>query len=212
VRQRLARQGKKNFLMFGEAFDGNDALVGSVHQDYYHHWTPDKTETAEALARDAECGADGPPLTGDQLDSVFYFPQHYQAFRDVFRRGASRPSASPTCGPLAPPTYGTEAARGRPACPPTRSLVNFIDNHDVARFLYWAAEQADKRAPARPPAQRAAPAVHRRGHPLPLLRHRARVPRRQRPFQPRGHVGHLLPRHHRPASTPPARPSSGRSA
>lgn len=29
VRTRLAAQGKRNFFMFGEAFDGNDALIGS---------------------------------------------------------------------------------------------------------------------------------------------------------------------------------------
>ena len=72
---------------------------------------------------------------------------------------------------------------------PHKVLVNFIDNHDVCPpAVLGSAERSTTRAPARPAAQRAAPAVHRRGHPLPLLRHRARVSRRQRPQQPRGHV------------------------
>ena len=54
VRQRLAPQGKNKFLMFGEAFDGNDKLLGSYTQP-------------------------------GMLDSVFYFSQHFQVFRDVFQ-------------------------------------------------------------------------------------------------------------------------------
>src|SRR6185436_2891084 len=52
VRQRLNAQDKNRFLMFGEAFDGNDELLGSFTQE-------------------------------NMLDSVFYFSQHYQVFRDI---------------------------------------------------------------------------------------------------------------------------------
>jgi alpha-amylase len=145
VRQRLARQGKKNFLMFGEAFDGNDTLVASfTRKDYYHHWTPDKTETAEALARDAECGADGPPLTGDLLDSVFYFPQHYQAFRDVISSGAATQKIADLWA-ARPQNFGTEAMDGGIGVPPHKAQINFIDNHDVARFLFWLQNEPQAR-------------------------------------------------------------------
>src|SRR5262249_28794250 len=53
VRDRLKAQGKERFLMFGEAFDGNDKLLGSYTQE-------------------------------GMLDSVFYFSQRFQVFRDVF--------------------------------------------------------------------------------------------------------------------------------
>ena len=32
---------------------------------------------------------DARPLTGDQLDGMFEFPQYYQVFRDVFQQGLS---------------------------------------------------------------------------------------------------------------------------
>ncbi|HMY17668.1 MAG TPA: alpha-amylase family glycosyl hydrolase, partial [Polyangium sp.] len=76
VRQRLHAKGKTNFFMFGEAFDGRDALVGSY------------TKNGSELPLDDEAGSQGlcaDDLNGDQLDSVFYFPQQFQVIRDVFR-------------------------------------------------------------------------------------------------------------------------------
>ncbi|MCA9635047.1 MAG: alpha-amylase [Myxococcales bacterium] len=143
LRQRLAKSGKKNFLMFGEAFDGNDALVGSfTRKDFYNHWTPDKLESAEALARDAECGGDGPPLTGDMLDSVFYFPQHYQAFGDVIRNGAGSQKLADLWASRTT-NYGNEPIEGGIGIAPTKAQINFIDNHDVARFLFWLQNEPD---------------------------------------------------------------------
>ena len=54
IRKRLGAQGKNDFFMFGEAFDGDDVLLGSY-------------------------------TVPGQLDSVFYFSQHYQVYRDVFQ-------------------------------------------------------------------------------------------------------------------------------
>jgi alpha-amylase len=111
VRKRLAEKGKKNFLMFGEAFDGNDKLLGS--------YTLPK-----------------------RLDSVFYFSQHFQVFRDVYQY-ASSPDQKGTkqiadLWAERPKNYGTEPQEGGIGIPPTKALVNFIDNHDVARFLFFA--------------------------------------------------------------------------
>jgi alpha-amylase len=60
--------------MFGEAFDGNDATVGQFTKND----PPPPRSSPSTPAKDP-----GPTITGDQLDSAFYFPQHYQGFRDV---------------------------------------------------------------------------------------------------------------------------------
>ncbi|MEZ4454469.1 MAG: alpha-amylase family glycosyl hydrolase [Nannocystaceae bacterium] len=137
LRQRLKKSGKEKFLMFGEAFDGNDALVGSfTRNDYYNHWTEDKLEAADALERDAECGGDGPVLTGDMLDSAFYFPQHYQVFGDVIRGGSATQKIADLWGTRAQ-NWGNTPPAGGIGLVPSKTQINFIDNHDVARFLYW---------------------------------------------------------------------------
>ena len=113
VRDRIHPQGKTNFFMFGEAFDGDDVLLGSYTKG------------------------------DDNLDSVFYFSQHYTAFRDVFvyahdpsRQGPTRnienlwSQRAQNYG-LTPKTKGANTV-------PAKALVNFIDNHDVARFLFFA--------------------------------------------------------------------------
>ncbi len=112
VRTRLARQGKEKFLMFGEAFDGNDQLLGSFTQK-------------------------------GELDSVFYFSQHYQVFRDIFmyahdaaaQRGTDQIeklwAARATNWSAEPQDQGIGVA-------PNKIPVNFMDNHDVARFLFAA--------------------------------------------------------------------------
>jgi glycosidase len=108
IRERLAAQGKSNFFMFGEAFDGDDALVGSYTFD-------------------------------GEVDSVFYFPQHFRVFRDVFQQG--RPTSQVQQlfdlrrGDAS--LYGTEPHPGGVGVAPNELLVNFIDNHDVGRFLYF---------------------------------------------------------------------------
>jgi alpha-amylase len=121
VRQRLAAQNKKNFLMFGEAFDGNDKLLGSFTRP-------------------------------GELDSVFYFSQHYVVFRDIFmyahdeklQKGTSQIAAlwakrlGDPADPKAEVVYSDKPQEGGIGLPPNKALVNFIDNHDVARFLFSA--------------------------------------------------------------------------
>ena len=128
IRQRLAEKGKRNFFMFGEAFDGRDDLVGSFTKN-------------EELPADSEleCGADGPPLTGDQLDSAFYFPQYFQAIRDVFQQAQSTTRIQDLWNQRST-TWGTEPMVGGIGIAPADIPVNFIDNHDVPRFLYGVEE------------------------------------------------------------------------
>ena len=118
TRRRLAAEGKTNFLMFGEAFDGNDALIGSY--------------TAPG-----------------SLDSVFYFSQHFTAFSNVFENAHDRATAQGTAQIQAlweqrAINYGSTPQPGGIGVPPAKALVNFIDNHDVPRFLF--ASGGDKAA------------------------------------------------------------------
>ncbi len=111
VRQRLAAQGKKKFLLFGEAFDGNDKLLGSY------------TKKGE-------------------LDSVFYFSQHFQVFHDVFavakQGGQAGTKKIEELWAQRGQNYGTEPQDQGIGVAPTKALVNFMDNHDRPRFLWDA--------------------------------------------------------------------------
>jgi len=113
VRQRLSAEGKNNFIMFGEAFDGDDQLVGSY-------------------------------TVPGELDSMFYFPQHYQVFHDVFMQAHLQGQQAPTTQIASLwqarlTDYGSTPQQGGIGIPPQKALVNFLDNHDVERFLYDAA-------------------------------------------------------------------------
>jgi alpha-amylase len=118
VRDRVSVQGKNNFFMFGEAFDGRDKLLGSYTQK-------------------------------GELDSVFYFSQKFQVFRDVFQM-AHDPAQQKGTSQIASlwndrrVNYGTEPQEKGIHVPPYKALVNFMDNHDVSRFLFDA--QGDKEA------------------------------------------------------------------
>lgn len=110
IRQNASDMGKDNFLMFGEVFDGNDELLGSYTQP-------------------------------GELDSVFYFSHKFQVFDDVFKRNQPTTKIEELYN-LRGERYGNRGqeggltdANGNPL-PPTKALVNFMDNHDVARFLY----------------------------------------------------------------------------
>ncbi len=121
IREHAKKRGKTNFLMFGEAFDGNDILLSSYTKNT------------------------------DSVDSVFLFSQKY-AIDSVFKcppgsdGAACNGSTSGTAG-----LYGwdyTWEKGGRHALfsneprnngiglPPRDALINFLDNHDVMRYLY----------------------------------------------------------------------------
>lgn len=110
VRDRLAAQGKKNFIMFGEAFSGDDKLLSSY-------------------------------TVKGELDSVFYFSQHYSVFRDVFQL-AHDPKQQKGTDQIAnlwtqrATLYSGEAQENGIGVAPRKALVNFMDSHDFGRFLF----------------------------------------------------------------------------
>ncbi|MCA9709255.1 MAG: alpha-amylase [Myxococcales bacterium] len=145
LRRRLATGGKTNFLMFGEVFDGRDDLLGSFTRhdilgdadvirllEQQPSFDP---SDEEQLAAEQTCAPEGPPLTGDQLDSVFYFSQHFQAMRDVFASAQST-NRIQALWESRSTTWGTEANELGIGVAPAQMPINFIDNHDVARFLF----------------------------------------------------------------------------
>jgi alpha-amylase len=133
MRAKAKELGKQNFFIFGEAFDGNDELIGSY-----------------TFGGQDEDGAFG------RFDSVFYFSQYYRAIVPVFKRGAAtknieclynartgRVDASGFCAangyPVGPTFAGTPhaaSADGGIGLAPQQVLVNFLDNHDLPRFLF----------------------------------------------------------------------------
>ncbi len=127
IRQRLSGQGKTNFFMFGEAFDGRPELVGA--------YTKSELPSESQLQRENSCVTDQREITGDQLDSVFHFPQYYTAIRDVFQLGLSTDRIEGLWS-AREQHYGTTANQLGTGVAPFKTLVNFIDNHDVPRFLY----------------------------------------------------------------------------
>ncbi|MFO0632267.1 MAG: alpha-amylase family glycosyl hydrolase [Nannocystaceae bacterium] len=145
VRARLAERGKHNFLMFGEVFDGRDALLGSFTKhdilgpgdlaQALGRPGPVDPSDEEQLAAEAECVTDGVPLRGDQLDSVFYFSQHFQAVRDVFQQSQSTDRIEALWTARAT-NWGDSPNEDGIGVAPRDMPINFLDNHDVPRFLY----------------------------------------------------------------------------
>ncbi len=143
MRAKAASLGKENFFLFGEAFDGNDELIGA--------YTKGGVDAQGAFGR---------------FDSVFYFSQKYRVIDNVFKFGAptknmeclynSRVGRNPTdawCqgnGYPAGPTHGgtphAASADGGIGLAPQQVLVNFLDNHDLPRFLFEHADDATLRA------------------------------------------------------------------
>jgi len=143
MRQQAADLGKQSFFLFGEAFDGNDELIGSYTRG----------------GRDAD-GAFG------RFDSVFYFSQYYRVIVPVFKRGApthnieclynARVGRNPDdawcrqngypVGPTYPDKPHAAPEAGGIGLPPQQVLVNFLDNHDLPRFLFEEADDGALRA------------------------------------------------------------------
>jgi glycosidase len=103
IRQIAASRGKQNFFQFGEAYDGDDGLVGSYTQ-------------------------------ANMVDSAFYFPQKYVAFDGVIKFNAPTKNIEDLWGRKS--FYGQSPQPGGVGVAPARIPVNFIDNHDVPRYLY----------------------------------------------------------------------------
>jgi alpha-amylase len=145
VRQRLAKKGKNKFLMFGEAFDGNDALIGSFTKN-----DPQDDVFKQAdLASENQCVVDGQTITPDQLDSVFYFSQYFPAMRGAFAQSNRPTKEIQGVWDARTQNYGSKPAAGGIDLAPPKALVNFLDNHDVGRFLFFTPGGADEEGIAR---------------------------------------------------------------
>ncbi|UJR86649.1 alpha-amylase family glycosyl hydrolase [Sandaracinus amylolyticus] len=132
MRAHAASLGKSSFFMFGEAFDGDDTLVGA--------YTRPGTDARGGFAR---------------LDSMLHFSNKWRVFDEVVRDGgptrnvecvlAARRGAAEEIewcrgrGFATGATYHTRSVasreRGGTGVAPSEQLVTFIDNHDVPRFL-----------------------------------------------------------------------------
>lgn len=110
VRKRAAEAGKTNFFMFGESFDGDMQLNASY------------TENAG-------------------IDSVFHFAQKFRVVDGVFKQGGPTSEIESLIEDRrevfsqVPPPNGPTSASGE-GLASTDLLVNFIDNHDIPRFLF----------------------------------------------------------------------------
>lgn len=129
IREHARALGKHNFFIFGESFDGNDELSGAY----------------TFPGRDAQ----GP---FGRVDSTFYFSQYYRVIKNVFIAGNptrdieclynSRmgiPSSECTDFPAGPIYYDQPHAasdEGGIGLSPQQAMVSFIENHDIARFLF----------------------------------------------------------------------------
>jgi glycosidase len=135
IRAHAASVGKQNFFIFGEAFDGNDTLIGQ--------YTMGGVDDQGAFGR---------------MDGAFYFSQKYRVIDNVFKLGGatrdiecmyhSRMGTSPGIGAQycadngfpAGPVYWDQPhampAEGGTGLAPQQTMVNFIDNHDIPRFLF----------------------------------------------------------------------------
>jgi glycosidase len=133
MREKAKELGKQNFFIFGEAFDGKDDLIGS----YTFGGTDEK----------------GP---FGRFDSVFYFSQKYLGIDAVF--GDAQPTKNLECllnarigrnpsdawcmsngypqGPDFQATPHAASIDGGIGLGPQQVLVNFLDNHDLPRFMF----------------------------------------------------------------------------
>lgn len=110
IRNHTARVGKDNFFLFGEAFDGSDEKIGSY-------------------------------TVPGELDSVFYFSQKFRVINNIFMYGGATENFKALFEErfmhygTAPQEGGIHDERGA-GIAPVFALVNFLDNHDVPRFLF----------------------------------------------------------------------------
>ena len=132
---------KKNWFMFGEAFDGDDSLLGEftyndeIDSVFYF------SQKFQVYTDVVKCGAPTKRVEALWNDRLRFDPAtarvHAANRSDRFRTLDGAPLADPAAGK---PIYnqsggalGPTDESGAPI-PPSRLLVNFLDNHDVARY------------------------------------------------------------------------------
>lgn len=161
IREFAANLGKRNFLMFGEAFDGNDELLGS----YTHGQGVDSvfyfsayyrvlmnvfayggaTAEVQRLIEERRAPIEQASLREETIQRICTTTCVSGAedavcvsgvdgcIQTLSSEGVSRYSQSPK-------RLGPTDAQGHPLVS-SQLLINFLDNHDVPRFLYSATPQ-----------------------------------------------------------------------
>ncbi len=143
---------KKNWLMFGEAFDGDDSLLGSytynneVDSVFYFS---QKFQVYGDVVKCSGKTTEAESLWNDRLlfqpDKAQKHAANYNTGR-FHSTGGVQKDGSPVGVPVPDPAvgkpiYNQDPIPGGPVAPdgsgipPSRLLVNFLDNHDVSRFL-----------------------------------------------------------------------------
>ncbi len=136
IRQNALAMGKERFLMFGEAFDGSDELIGSYTCDTRTDqlgWYPNESEDGNYVGCSHPQNGGGQDYQG--VDSVFYFSQKFRIYDDVFKYGGPTSEIEELLT-LRDANYGQTPKTHGAGQAPRDILVNFIDNHDIPRFLY----------------------------------------------------------------------------
>lgn len=158
IREFAAQLGKRNFLMFGEAFDGNDELLGSyTHGEgvdsvfyfsaYYRVFmnifaSGGSTSEAQRLFEERQAKLSEPSIVSETIKRVCELRcngtnnsqvcagGYPSCVNELSDQGLPRYSQSPK-------HLGPSNAEGQTLITP-QLLINFLDNHDVPRFLYSA--------------------------------------------------------------------------
>lgn len=136
---------KKNWFMFGEAFDGDDALLGEY--TYYNEvdsvfYFSQKFQVYQDVVKCSGKTSGAARLWNDRLrfDTTSMTPAVHGPYRNPgrFKTMDGALLADPVAGkPIynqSPLPGGAVDSQGNGVAP-ARLLVNFLDNHDVARFL-----------------------------------------------------------------------------
>ncbi len=84
---------------------------------------------------DGDDDLDGSYTMNQEVDSVFFFPQKFAVFDRVFKHGAPTTAIETQINTKAV-KYSAVASSDGIGVPATQALVNFLDNHDVPRFLF----------------------------------------------------------------------------
>lgn len=83
---------------------------------------------------------DGSYTMPGQLDSVFYFTQKFVVYRDVFGNGGATSAVERLLADRVV-NYGSAPQELGIGISPQDALINFIDNHDVPRFLWTSPDR-----------------------------------------------------------------------
>ena len=183
VRQRLDAQGKNNFLMFGEAFDGNDELVGTFTKNDLRRRRPqlDARERVRHRRRAAS------PATSSTASSTS---------RSTSRRSATSSSSTAAAPQRIADLWAKRADELRHRRRTARGIG--VAPHEVAGELprqprrRRASSSAARRKRQALPATRCSFLFTEEGIPCVYYGTEQELRRRQRPGEPRGPLAHRL--------------------